>query len=99
MSPRGLCDSPHVDVERLELVDLEASGPGAVGRVQESNTQQLVVVVSGPVEDDAGAGQGGDVTLWVGGPLTQINPPTECCCYRVCVCVCVCLTFPLANSL
>lgn len=50
--------SPHVDVERLRFVDLEASGPGAVGDVHETHTQQLVVVISGPVEDDAGSRQG-----------------------------------------
>ena len=63
--------SPHVDVEGLGFVDLEASRPGAVGSVHEANTQQLVIVVSGPVEDDAGAWQGGDVTLWIGRTLGQ----------------------------
>lgn len=65
--------SPHVDVKGLEDVDLEASRPGAVGCVHEPHTQQLVVVIPGPVEDHAGAWQGGDVALWVGGALTQVD--------------------------
>lgn len=54
------------------FVDLEASRPGAVGGVHEAHTQQLVVVVAGPVEDNAGARQGGDVTLRVGRTLGQM---------------------------
>lgn len=71
----GLCRErfpPHVDVKRLGDVDFEASRPGAVGRVHESDTQQLVVVVTGPVEDHAGAWQGGDVALWIGCALGQM---------------------------
>lgn len=64
---------PHVDVKRLGDVDLEASGPGTVGRVHESDTQQLVVVVTGPVENHAGAWQGGDVALWVGCALSHMR--------------------------
>lgn len=64
---------PHVDVKRLGDVDLEASGPGTVGCVHESDTQQLVVVVTGPVEDHAGAWQGGDVALRIGCALTQMR--------------------------
>lgn len=60
---------PHVDMERLGLVNLEASRPGAVGVVHETHAQQLVVVVPGPVEHHAGAGQCGDVALWVGRAL------------------------------
>lgn len=56
----------------LGFVDLEASRPGAVGGVHEAHTQQLVVVVAGPVEDNAGARQGGDVTLRVGRTLGQM---------------------------
>lgn len=67
-----VCNSPHVDVKGLGLVDLEAPGPGAVGGVHASHTQQLVIVVAGPVEDDAGARQGGDVTLRVGRTLGQM---------------------------
>lgn len=66
-----MCGSPHVDVEGLGLVDLEASRPGAVGRVHEAHAQQLVVVVARPVEDDAGAWQRGDVALWVGCALGE----------------------------
>lgn len=62
---------PHVDVKGLGDVDLEAPRPGAVGRVHEPDTQQLVVVVAGPVEDHAGAWQGGDVALWVGRALRR----------------------------
>lgn len=60
---------PHVDMKRLGDVDLEAPRPGTVGDVHEPHTQQLVVVVAGPVEDHAGAWRRGDVTLWVGCPL------------------------------
>lgn len=60
---------PHVDVEGLGFVDFEASGPGAVHIVHDAHAQQLVVVAAGPVEDHAGARQGGDVALWVGGGL------------------------------
>lgn len=56
----------------LRLVDLKASRPGAVGRVHEANTQQLIIVIAGPVENNAGARQGGDVTLWVGCTLGQM---------------------------
>lgn len=56
-------------MEGLGLVDLEAPRPGAVGRVHEAHAQQLVVVIPRPVEDHAGAGQRGDVALWVGGTL------------------------------
>lgn len=57
----------------LGLVDLEASRPGAVGGVHETDTKQLVVVVAGPVEDHAGAWQGGDVALGVGCTLGHVN--------------------------
>ncbi len=67
-----VCSSPHVDVKGLGFVDLEASRPGAVGGVHEAHTQQLVIVIAGPVEDNAGARQGGDVTLRVGRTLGQI---------------------------
>lgn len=53
----------------LGFVDFKASRPGAVGSIHEAHTQQLVIVVAWPVEDDAGARQGGDVTLWVGRAL------------------------------
>lgn len=56
----------------LEFVDFEASRPGAVGGVHEAHTQQLVIVIAGPVEDNAGAWQGGDVTLRVGRTLGQM---------------------------
>lgn len=69
--------SPHVDVEGLVLVDLEASGPGAVGRVHQSHAQQLVVVVARPVEDRAGARQGWDVALWIGCALESTQPVIE----------------------
>lgn len=64
---------PHVDMKGLGDVDFEASGPGAVRGVHESDTQQLVVVVARPVEDNAGARQGGDVALWVSRTLTQMS--------------------------
>lgn len=60
------CSLPHVDVKGLGFVDFEASRPGAVGGIHEAHTQQLVIVIAWPVEDDTGARQGGDVTLWVG---------------------------------
>lgn len=63
---------PHVDVKRLGNVDFKASRPGAVGRVHEADTQQLVIVVTGPVEDHAGAWQGGDVALRIGCALRQM---------------------------
>lgn len=56
-------------MEGLGFVDFEASGPGAVHIVHDAHAQQLVVVAAGPVEDHAGARQGGDVALWVGGGL------------------------------
>lgn len=70
---------PHVDMERLGLVDLEASRPGAVGVVHESHTQQLVIVVPGPVEHHAGARRCGDVALWVGRALQRTTDrwPTD----------------------
>lgn len=58
-------------MEGLWFVDLKASRPGAVGGVHEAHTQQLVVVITGPVEDNAGARQGGDVSLWIGSTLQQ----------------------------
>lgn len=64
-----ICGSPHVDVKGLGLVDLEASRPGAVRGVHEAYAQQLVVVIAGPVEDNAGSRQRGDVTLRVDGTL------------------------------
>lgn len=60
---------PHVDVEGLWFVDFEASGPRALHVVHDAHAQQLVVVAAGPVEDHAGARQGGDVALRVGGGL------------------------------
>lgn len=69
MKGKYSCGSPHVDVEWLWFVDLKAPRPGTVGSVHEAHTQQLVVVITGPVEDDVGAGQGGDVSLWVGRTL------------------------------
>ena len=63
-------------MEGLGLVDLEAARPGAVGRVHEAHTQQLVVVVPGPVEDHAGAGQRGDVAVWVIGALEAVTAMT-----------------------
>lgn len=65
--------SPHVDMKGLGDVDFEASRPGAVRGVHESDTQQLVIVVARPVEDNAGARQGGDVALWVSRTLTQMS--------------------------
>lgn len=65
--------APHVDVEGLGLVDLEAARPGAVWDVHESHAEQLVVVVAGPVEDHAGARQGGDVPLRVLRALHRSN--------------------------
>lgn len=56
----------------LGFVDFEASRPGAVGGVHEAHTQQLVIVIAGPVEHNAGAWQGGDVTLGVGRTLGQM---------------------------
>lgn len=67
------CFPPHVDVKRLGDVDLETARPGAVGCVHEPDTQQLVVVVTGPVEDHTGAGQGGDVAVWIGCALRQTH--------------------------
>lgn len=67
-----MCSSPHVDMEGLGFVDLEASRPGTVGGVHEAHTQQLVVVITWPVENNTGARQGGDVTLRVGGTLGKI---------------------------
>lgn len=64
-----ICASPHVDMKRLGFVDLEASRPGTVGGIHETHTKELVVVVAGPVENNAGAWQGGDVTLWIGRTL------------------------------
>ena len=61
-----MCWAPHVDVEGFWLVDLEASRPGAVGCVHEPHTEQLIVVIPGPVEDHTGAWRRGDVVLWVG---------------------------------
>lgn len=63
------CSAPHVDVEGLWFVDLEASRPGTVGGVHETHTQQLVVVIPRPVKHNAGARQGGDVTLRIGRAL------------------------------
>lgn len=60
-------------MKRLGDVDLEAARPGAVGRVHEPDAQQLVVVVPGPVEDHAGAGQGGDVAVRIGCALGQTH--------------------------
>lgn len=59
-------------MEGLGLVDLEASGPGAVGVVHDANAEQLVVVAAGPVEDHAGARQRGDVALRVGCSLRHM---------------------------
>lgn len=59
-------------MEGLGFVDLEASRPGTAGGVHEAHTQQLVVVIAWPVENNTGARQGGDVTLRVGGTLGQI---------------------------
>ena len=59
-------------MKRLGFVDFKASRPGAVGGVHKAHTQQLVIVISGPVEDDAGSRQGGDVTLRVGCTLRHI---------------------------
>ena len=64
---------PHVHVEGLGLVDLKPSRPGAVGRVHEAHTQQLVIVVPRPMEDHTGAGQRGDVAVWVGGALEPVT--------------------------
>lgn len=52
-------------MEGFGLVDLEAPRPGAGGVVHEAHAQQLVVVVTGPVEHHTGARQGGDVALGV----------------------------------
>lgn len=41
---------PHVDVEGFRLVDLKTSRPGAVGNIHETDTEKLIVVISGPVE-------------------------------------------------
>ena len=62
---------PHVDMERLWFVDLKASRPCAVEGVHEAYTQQLVIVIAGPVEDNTGAGWSGDITFWVGRTLGQ----------------------------
>lgn len=59
-------------MEGLWFVNLKASRPGAIGGVHETHTEQLVVVIAGPVEDNAGAWQGGYVTLWVGRTLGQV---------------------------
>lgn len=64
---------PHVDMKRLGDVDFEAARPGAVGGVHEPDTQQLVVVVTGPVEDHTGARQGGDVAVGIGCALRQTH--------------------------
>lgn len=94
MTSEVLVDSPHVDVEGLGDVDLKASRPRTVGGVHEPHAQQLVIVVAGPVEDHAGARQGGDVPVWIGRALRQtprlppLNQP-----------LIPSLTFPLANSL
>lgn len=63
---------PHVNVERLGDVDLEAPRPGTVRRVHESDTQQLIIVIPGPVEDYVGAWQGGDVAFWIGCALGRM---------------------------
>ena len=72
---------PHVDVERLGLVDLEASGPGAVSVVHEAHTQQLVVVIPGPVEHHTGAGWRRDVALGVSRALQQNTSERKTMCY------------------
>ncbi len=56
---------PHVDVEGFRLVDLKTSRPDAVGNVHETDTEKLIVVISGPVEYNTRAWQGGDIALWI----------------------------------
>lgn len=65
-------DPPHINVKRLWLVDLKAATPCAVGDFHEAHAQQLVKVISGPVENNAGARQRGDIPLWVAGTLKHI---------------------------
>lgn len=52
-------------MERLWFADFKPSRPGAVGYIHESNTQQLVIVISRPVEHHTGAWQCGDVSIWI----------------------------------
>jgi len=48
---------PHVDVEGVDRVDPEATGPAVVGVTHHTHTQQLVQVNAWPVEGQSAAGQ------------------------------------------
>lgn len=63
---------PHIDVKGFGFADLKASRPGAIGDVHKAHTQQLVIVIAWPMENNTGARQGGNITLWVGRTLGQM---------------------------
>lgn len=56
---------PHVDVKGFWLVNLKTSRPGAVGNIHETDTEKLIIVISGPVEHNTRAWQGGDISFWI----------------------------------
>lgn len=53
-------------MEGIILVDFKASRPNTIGDIHQSDTQELIIVIAGPVEHHTGTRKGGDITFRIG---------------------------------